>query len=335
MSRLLVVAPGFHGYGDSIGDALSRRGYDVAVHRYDAVDSRARKAWNKLAFELPAKVRGNGALVQSASYATDRAITRMRQFRPDIVLVVRGDLLTPAFWDEASSGGRKVAVWLYDELRRMTYDPADLAQVARIATYSSGDAEALREKGIPALHVRTGFDDRKVPAATSEADGLVSFVGAPLPNRTAALSAMHQAGLPVHAWGRGWSDHPIDRARTWRLRPNPLPNSRDVPYDQALAIMRDSAATLNVHGDQDGFTMRTYEASAVGGVQLIDRPDVSELYEPGREILVFSGHDELVDVARRVVEHPGEFVELRRRARQRTLAEHTMVQRVKELEQLW
>ncbi|BDZ59057.1 hypothetical protein [Barrientosiimonas endolithica] len=58
MSRLLVVAPGFHGYGDSIGDALSRRGYDVAVHRYDAVDSRARKAWNKLAFELPAKIRG-------------------------------------------------------------------------------------------------------------------------------------------------------------------------------------------------------------------------------------------------------------------------------------
>lgn len=335
MSRLLVLAPAFHGYGDSIGDALSRRGYEVAVNHYDEVDSLLRKAWNKAVHELPSLVRTGPQQVQSKRFATERALSRLREFRPDIVLVVRGDLLEHRFWDEASAGGRPVTVWLYDELRRMTYDPAGLAQVARIATYSREDARSLRGRGIEALHVRTGFDDRRTAAAHSDACGLISFVGAPLPGRTAALTAMHAAGLPVLAWGRGWSDHPIDRARTWRLTRNPLPNSRDVPYDQALAIMRDSAATLNVHGDQDGFTMRTYEASAVGGVQLIDRPDVAELYEPGREILVFTDHEELVEIARRVVQHPGEFAGLRKRARERTLAEHTMVQRVQDLEQLW
>ena len=29
--------------------------------------------------------------------------------------------------------------------------------------------------------------------------------------------------------------------------------------------MAASAATLNLHGDQDGFTMRTFEAAASGG----------------------------------------------------------------------
>lgn len=334
MTSLLVVTPGFHGYGASVADAFARNGFQVSVHQYDVERSVGRKVWNKVAHELPAKVRGTHGH-QSARRVSRVAADRVREVRPDLVLVIRGDVLEEDFWDTATADGRRVGVWLYDELRRMTFDPAAISQVARLATYSRLDAQELTASGVQTLHVRTGFDERRPVAPSSEAAGLVSFIGAPLPARESALRGLLGAGVPVRAWGRGWSDHPVDRARTWRLRGRGVPNQRDIPMDQALAVMRDSAATLNIHGDQDGFTMRTYESCGVGGVQLVDRADVAQLYEPGREVLVFSDQNELIELSRRVVANPGDFTEMRRRAQQRTLAEHTLVRRARELEALW
>lgn len=59
----------------------------------------------------------------------------------------------------------------------------------------------LTATGIPTAHVRLGFDERRIPSARSDARGLVSFVGAPLPARTDALTRLQQEGLPVRAWG--------------------------------------------------------------------------------------------------------------------------------------
>ena len=332
---MLVVTPQFHGYGASIARAFERLGYETTVHCYDLVTSVAQKAWNKVRYELPAQWTSSD-LVHSPERVSDGAIEAVRTSRPDVVLVVRGDVLTMDFWSVAAADGRRAAAWLYDEVRRTPrFDAAAVSAFATLATYSPADAKTLTDNGIPALYMPTAFDDERSPAATSDASGVISFVGAPLPGRVAALETLRDAGVPVRAWGRGWSDHPVDRARTWRMRGRGIPNERDVPGETALAIMRDSYATLNVHGDQDGFTMRTFESCAVGGVQLIDRADVAEFYEPGREVLVFDGADELVELAHRVVARPREFDDLRERARERTLAEHTFVHRARRLEQLW
>lgn len=332
---MLVVTPQFHGYGASIARAFERLGYDTTVHCYDLVTSVAQKAWNKVRYELPAQWTSSD-LVHSPERVSDGAIEAVRTSRPDVVLVVRGDVLTMDFWAVAAADGRRAAAWLYDEVRRTPrFDAAAVSAFATLATYSPGDAKTLTDNGIPTLYMPTAFDDERSPAATSDASGVISFVGAPLPGRVAALETLRDAGVPVRAWGRGWSDHPVDRARTWRVRGRGIPNERDVAGETALAVMRDSYATLNVHGDQDGFTMRTFESCAVGGVQLIDRADVAEFYEPGREVLVFDGADELVELAQRVVARPREFDDLRERARERTLAEHTFVHRARRLEQLW
>lgn len=335
MTRLLVVTPVFHGYGAAISHAFERLGYDVSIHHYDQVRGNALKVWNKVRHELPSKLTGRDEW-QSQRAVEQRCVAAIRESRPDLVLVVRGDDLGPDFWTDASANGRRATVWLYDELRRTPrFDIEFVAQHAAIATYSRLDATALAGRGISAAYVPTGYDDLRPIGGCTGTKGLVNFVGAPLPGRVHALKALIDAGVPVRAWGRGWSDHPVDRARTWRVRKRGIPNDRDVPADVALAIMRDSSATLNVHGDQDGFTMRTFEACGAGGVQLIDRADVSEFYDPGSEVLVFQNDDELVDLGHRVVKHPDEFDDLRERAKRRTLAEHTFVHRARALEGLW
>lgn len=335
-SRLLVVTPSFHGYGQSIGEALRRRGHDVVVHEYDAAP-RAEKIWNKLRHELPAKLRGAQDHL-STEVVTARAVNRLRQVDPDLVLTVRGDVLGPDYWqaigERGGAGGGRAVVWLYDELRRMALDVDAVSQVATVATYSRGDTTTLVERGIDAHHVPLAHDRSLRPESTAPR-GVISFVGARFPARQEALDTLVAHGIPTLAHGRDWSGHPVDRLRTWRLSTPGIPAGRDVPLAQAYGIMAGSAATLNIHGDQDGFTMRTFEACGIGAVQIVDRDDVDEFYEPGTEVLVQHSPAELVEIARRVLADRTRMAAMREAARRRTMAEHTLDHRVAVLDTLW
>lgn len=330
--RLLLVSPVFHGYWQSIQRAFEALGYDVPVHLYDAAP-KAEKVWNKLRHELPARLKGERRHL-SESLVTGRAIAALRDAKPDVVLVVRGDALTDDFWTEVRSLGAIPAMWLYDEIRRMHYDIETVGERASIATYSAGDAAALRQRGVDALHVPLAYDPILTPTRQARVAEF-SFIGARFERRERLLSALAGAGLPVRAYGRDWSSHPVDRIRTWRAAGAPVPAGRDLPLPEAYAAMQSSAGTLNVHGDQDGFTMRTFEACGVGAVQLIDRADVADLYVPGEELLVFDGDDDLIETCRGVLASPGKMAEIRGAGRRRTLAEHTFTHRARALEVLW
>ncbi|MFN8045891.1 MAG: glycosyltransferase [Dermatophilaceae bacterium] len=99
--------------------------------------------------------------------------------------------------------------------------------------------------------------------------------------------------------------------------------------------MAGAPVSLNIHGDQDGFTMRTFEIPGVGGLELVDRRDVDVHYEPGREVLVFDTPDEAIELARRGLKDEGWSRSIREAGRARTMAEHTFDHRVAELERLW
>lgn len=332
-TRLMVVTPEFHGYWRSIERAFQHLGYEVTSYCYDAAP-RGEKLFNKVRYELPAQLRGQQRHL-SEDTVTTRACEALAGVRPDLLLVVRGDSLTRRFWEQAAEQHVGTAVWLYDELRRMRLDiSAVTATGAGLATYSAADARSLTENGLPTLHVPLAFDP-DAPVTERDPSGEFSFIGARFPKREASVKAILANGLPVRAYGRGWSDHPIDRARTWRVSSSGVPSGRDLPLDETYGVMRASAGTLNIHGDQDGFTMRTFEACGVGGVQLIDRADVCDFYEPGSEVLVFEDDAELVDQCRRILADPGRMAGLRQRARRRTLAEHTFVHRARRLQTIW
>lgn len=331
--RLLLISPQFHGYWESIQRAFEQLGFQVVTHCYDAAP-RHEKFYNYLRHELPSRLRGEPRHL-SDELVTERACRVLDEVQPDRLLVVRGDSLTGDFWAKTQNQVDATALWFYDELRRMHHDlTAVLASGAQIATYSALDAASLRGRGIDALHVPLAFDP-DVPVVERAASGEVTFVGTAMPKRLAALRALQSHGIAVRAYGRSWSDNPIDRVRTWRLSGVGVPNGRDLPRAEAYAVMQASAATLNLHGDQDGFTMRTFEAAGVGAIQLIDRADVAEFYEPGTEVLVFADDDELVDLCRRIAADRDAMVGMRARARQRTLAEHTFIHRARQLQQTW
>lgn len=328
--RVLLVTPAFHGYWRAIAGALAKRGHTVRVHRYDDSSAPHRRLENRLAH------RTGPAAELARRRKTERAIAALRDTAPDAVLVVKGDLLGDAWWEALLATGLPRALWLYDELHRMPYTPERLVELGPLASYSRGDVATLRDAGARVELLTNAFDS--LASWTPRPLDAVSFVGARYAERERALESLAQAGVPVHAFGREWSRHLLDVLRTGR-RDAPragIATGRDLPREEYYGVMAGSIATLNVHGDaHEGFSMRTFEAPGVGAVQLIDRPDVAEHYEPGREVLVFRSDDELVELARRVVADPAWARGIAEAGRRRTLAEHTFVDRLAIVEELW
>lgn len=330
--RVLLVSPGFHGYHDAIAVALAARGHVVSTVVYDDHRTAAAKGWHQLRHQLPHRI-GAGSLRGLAREETARAVAGVEGSVPQAVVVVKGDSLGEAFW-EAIAGIPRVT-WLYDEVRRTRYDIERLATIGPVATYSPDDTATFIEAGLDAAYLPLAHDHRLVEAPTPHRTAQISFVGARYPSREVVLSTLDDHGIPVRAYGRDWSSHPYDRLRTWRLSTPAVPGERDVPRARAYDVMAGSAGTLNLHGDQDGFTMRTFEAAGVGAVQLIDRTDVGHLYEPGVELLPWTHPEELVDLCRRALADPAWADAIRAAARARTLAEHTFDHRAATLEDMW
>lgn len=329
--RVLLVSPAFHGYHRAIESALAQR-YAVQTHVYDAFTTFGSKLRTK-AFEL-SELIGRDATHRRRRVASGAARRAVLELRPDVVLVVKGDLLDDEFWTACDQAGARTVLWLYDELRRTRWDREQLSRVGAVASYSSVDVAALKASGVPASHVPLGFDASvRVDPRPRSTD--ITFIGARYPQREALLQGLNDVGVPVRAYGRDWSHDVRDRLRTWWATRPDLPTGRDLDRMEAYSVMAASAATLNVHGDQDGFTMRTFESSGVGGIQLCDRPEVEHYLDPGTEVLVFDGVEEILDHRGRLQTDTRWAESVRVAGRARVLAEHTIEHRVRALEALW
>lgn len=330
--RLLLISPSFHGYWEPLSAALTARDFEVTALRSDAYDGYWPKTRRKLTVDLPWKL-GVDRTPTLTRWATERAVEALRAVRPHRVLVVRGDDLGPSFFEEAERVGAAIGLWLYDEVRRTAHTDDTLRRFDFVATYSALDAAALAERGLPTSYLPLGYDVH-CPVHPAPHEEIV-FIGARYPERQRLLQVLVAHGVPVHAYGRDWSRRGVDRLRTLSWARPDLPTGPDVDRPHGYGIMAGAIGCLNVHGDQDGFTMRTFEAPGVGGLQLVDRPDVDTLYEPGAEVLVFTSDAELVELAGRARADRRWARAIAEAGQRRTLAEHTLDHRIAELVEPW
>lgn len=331
--RLLLISPSFHGYWQSICDAFARRGYEVRTARYDAYDTATEKVRLKATVQLPERLR-LATDRQSAENRrlTDRVIATMRAVQPDKVVIIKGDALDDRFWDALGKTPR--ILWLYDDLHRHDYTEDFLRAVGPVVDYARSETEELQRRGVDAHFVPNAFDPHRA-APTGHRSGEIVFIGSGYDNRLETLQTLGERGLPVHAWGRDFSRHVIDRARTFSWKRPPFTSSREVPLERAYQIHAEAAAAVAIHGLQNGHAMRTFEIPGMGGVQLVDRDDVDQFYEVGTEVAVWHDVDELTDLARRALHDTAWAEGMRAAGRRRTLAEHTFDHRLEEVDELW
>ena len=199
----------------------------------------------------------------------------------------------------------------------------------------------LRERGVQAEYLPLAFDDRVLPKlrarglSAKPGDGRdlpVTFVGGLHPPEVhregTALVERLCSELDVQLWG-----YVKDR-----LRPDSPIHGRHHGEAWGLdmyAILARSGITVNRHGDiaeDNANNMRLFEATGVGALLLTeDAANLSELFEPGVEVVPYRGPDDLVEKVGHYLDHEDQRRAIAQAGQARTLADHTYRRRMQQL----
>ena len=251
------------------------------------------------------------------------------------VLTLKAPHATAIFWDvDAPATLDRLEQNLNDPLRAL------IPQYDLVLTYGGGDPVVQAYTAVGArvcVPIYNALDPSThypvAPEPRFQAD--LAFLGNRLPDRerrveTFFLSAA--AALPDRRFllgGNGWADKPmppnVHYAGHVYTRDH---NAFNCTPRAVLNISRDSMARY-------GFSpvTRVFEAAGAGACLITDAWEgIEDFLEPGREVLVAEGGDDVADLTRALTADTAR--QIGAAARRRVLSEHTYAHRVEQLERL-
>ena len=191
--------------------------------------------------------------------------------------------------------------------------------------------EYFRQRGIRSEVSRLCFEPKVLSCLLRENRAFdITFVGSfhsVHRSRTAFLEVLSVRFPQLRIWGPGinWlpSGSPIQKCymgQAWGR--------------EMYQILRRSKIVINHHGNTGPYAnnFRLYEATGVGTLLVTDwKLNLSEIFEPGREVVVYQTPEECAELIRYYLEHEDERETIAREGQRRTLQEHTYYHRVQEM----
>ena len=275
---------------------LRRRNYTVLPFpRGSAVKQRLRSGWpRRIGWRL---APGLLAEIESRSF-----VDRARRFRPDLVLVVSGNLITTRALVEIKDATAATLFHFYNEdMANRLNTTATLRKAIRcydhVFTTKSFNVDSLSVTGSPAVtYLPHSYRDHcHFPVAVEQSDRArygsdVVFVGTWARPRARTLEQLN--GFDLRVWGNDW--HKLQRGSTLRSSVA----GRALYGDELARVFGASKISLSFlrKANRDLHTSRTFEIPACGGFQLSEQTEeILNFFEEGKEIECFSSLDELKD----------------------------------------
>ena len=254
-------------------------------------------------------------------------LAQVEEFKPDVVYLQDLGALSPGTLRRLRAGRL-----LIGQIASKAPPFKRLDQFDLILTSLPHFVPRFRERGISTEYFRIGFDPRVLPLLRGEpkTEGVV-FVGglARGPHAKGNKLLERVAGrTPVHFWGYKASRWPATSAIRRRYR------GEAWGLDMYRVLAR-AKISLNRHIDvaEDyANNMRLYESTGVGTLLLTDaKRNLADLFEPGEEVVTYSGEDELVEKIEYYLENEEERERIASAGQRRTRLEHTYERRMEEL----
>jgi spore maturation protein CgeB len=304
--------------GVDFGDELRELGHDVHLFPY--------RRDNALYKNVPTKAAYQRVILR-------RLERTCQDWRPDIVLVIKGGPITPEVVGRMKARRDMVFVnffpdnplWMLPFECLEAYDVFFTKERYALRTLQSVGLRNLHYLPmycVPAEHhpVTLTPDERQRYRAD------LSLVGSRYAYRERLVRELRD--YPLRVWGAGWT-----RAVDPAVRR--LVAGGAVFGHAKRCVYSGSTLSLNPHhpmNDIVGVNTRTFELAAAGVCQVADlKDDLTTLFKPGEELLTYRDVTELKRVLDHYLERPDEARAIGANARRRALAEHTLRHRVDEM----
>ncbi len=229
-------------------------------------------------------------------------LARVEADRPDVVFFV---LLGYEIWLETLQLIRKTGVlvmnwgtddsWKYGQFSRFLAPVLDYYLTTSAAAYRRAKRDGLDNFMLTQWAANGEALAEPLPAARCRYP--VSFVGSAYGNRPAWIAALRSRGIEVACFGHGWDQGPV--------------SSEDL-----ARIIRESVISLNF-GDSGlhlqglipyrnrQIKARVFEVPGAGGFLLTeDAEGLGQVFDPDRELAIFSGIEDLAGKVRRYLGDP-------------------------------
>jgi glycosyltransferase involved in cell wall biosynthesis len=248
-------------------------------------------------------------------------------FKPDILYIQDMNWTDPVFLREV----RPQVRWIIGQIACPIPPGMDYRGYDLVLTALPYYVDYFRDRGLTSEHMKLAFGKEVLTKLRASAPQYRAvFVG--------GLSSVHQqrigllerlaAAKLLDFWGYGVEalspDSPLRscyRGKAWAL--------------DMYRILQESKITVNCHTDiarEYAVNIRLYEATGVGTMLLTDYKDnLGELFEVGREVVAYDSPRECMELIGYYLDHEEEREAIAMAGQERTLREHTFMQRMREL----
>jgi len=138
----------------------------------------------------------------------------------------------------------------------------------------------------------------------------VSFTGQAYGNRPEVIRRLIREGIQVQAYGEGWPNGPVSAEEMVRI------------YSRSKINL--GFAGIASHKDTYCLKGRDFEVPMSGGLYLTEHhPELELVYDISREIVTYTGFDDLLIKIKDLLSHPEKAEEIRKRGFLRARQEHT------------
>lgn len=322
--------------------ALAERGHATTFYEPDAFGRQEHRDWDE------APDWADVVVYEPEEDAARRALEDARA--ADVVVKASGVGVLDEFLErealELAAPGRPVCFWDVDApatLERLDEDPDDafhdlVPRYDVVFTYGGGEPvrrgylEAGARACVPIYNALDPATHRPADA-DPELSGTLGFLGNRLPDREERVEEFFLSParrLSDHRFllgGSGWDERPLPDNVSWLGH---VPTGRHNAFNSSpLAVLNINRGSMARYGHSPA--TRVFEAAGAAACLITDEfRGVERFLEPGREVLVASDGDAVVDLIRDL--EPERARSVGEAARRRVLADHTYADRAARVE---
>ncbi len=264
-----------------------------------------------------------------ASASNRRFVLLVQRFRPQLVIALQAERLTPASLCRAQDAGAVLMNWILDDPEgRIDAEVVPLFDCWLV--WDASVAQWLSKRGAKRVeHLPVACDPKRhYPVALSGTEkkrwkSSLCFVGGYQPNRESLLAAVSDMGLAV--WGPGW-----EKAQSPALKPC-IRGTEALGREAWLKAYAAADIVINIHSQGSaGLNLRVWETLAAGACLISDyRADIDRFLQG--LVGVFRSQDELRRLCQGLLTDESRRKQMAEAGRKQVLARHTFRHRAEQI----